>query len=159
MPSKKSLSVVLLGTGFVLMALGGVVAPMLKEERLANQRAAALADLSDIGRVVDAILKRRPALAKNDAAQPLHYLFSEGKVPSNNIYATGPGAPLRDWCLATGTPDLGPDPWGFAYLVGLRGENGATTHIAILSAGPNGQINTAPDAILPGGDDVLLILD
>jgi hypothetical protein len=159
MPSKKSLSLVLVGTGLVLVSLGGVVVPLLKQERIANQRAAALADMSDIGRVVDAILKRRPALGKNTESQPLHYLASDGIMPSNNVYATGPGGNLRDWCLAAGTPALGPDPWGYAYLVSLRGENGVLEHIAVLSAGPNGQVNTAPDAILPGGDDLLYVLD
>lgn len=159
MRSKKSLSLVLLGTGIVLVSLGGVVGPVLKEQQLATQRAAAMADMADIGRVVDAILKRRPALVQNAAHEPLHYLYSDGELPSNNVYATGPGGMLRDWFLAAGARPIAADPWGYAYLVNLRGEDGSSEHIAILSPGPNGQVNTDAQAILPGGDDVLYTLD
>ena len=159
MPSRKSLSLVLFGTGILLVSLGGVVGPILKEQQLAAQRAAAMADMADIGRVVDAVLKRRPALAENDVHEALHYLVSDGEMPSNNVYATGPGGLLRDWFLAAGARPIAADPWGYAYLVNLRGEDGSAEHIAILSPGPNGQVNTDPQAILPGGDDVLYVLD
>lgn len=159
MPSRKTLSSVLLGTGIVLVALGGVVGPVMKEQRNATQRAAAMADLADIGRVVDAVLKRSPSLTKDAQGELLYYLYSEGKQPSNNVLSSGPGASLKEWFRAAGAPEIGPDPWGYAYLVSLRGDGTPNEHLAVLSAGPNGQINTEPNAALPGGDDLLYVLD
>ncbi|MFO0980798.1 MAG: hypothetical protein U1E76_03445 [Planctomycetota bacterium] len=156
MPTRKSMSAVLLGIGVTLIALGGVVGPVMKEQRAATERAAAMADLADIGKVVDAVLKRKPALARDAQGEALSYVHTEGKLPSNNVYASGPGAPLLEWFRAANAPLIGADPWGHAYLVNLHSEGGS---LSVLSAGPNGQVNTEPNAILPGGDDLLYVLD
>ena len=60
------------------------------------------------------------------------------------------------------TDQLTPDPWGNRYLVNIKnGDPGAAAGkvIWVLSAGPNGKIETDPTALtdsgpVPGGDDV-----
>lgn len=57
---------------------------------------------------------------------------------------------------------LGPDPWGHSYLLAVGalragGLSGARPLAWILSAGPNGLLETAPDAVLLGGDDIGVI--
>lgn len=60
---------------------------------------------------------------------------------------------------------LGLDPWGKAYIVSVGAMEPGGQPVAprakgwILSAGPNGVIDTAPDAAALGGDDIGLIFD
>lgn len=55
---------------------------------------------------------------------------------------------------------LGLDPWGNAYVISVGAMEADGTVIAanakgwILSAGPNGTIETAPDDLVLGGDDI-----
>jgi len=59
---------------------------------------------------------------------------------------------------------FGFDPWGHAYIVSVGAMEPNGMPIAphargwILSAGPNGVLETAPDAPVPGGDDIGMIL-
>jgi len=60
---------------------------------------------------------------------------------------------------------LGPDPWGRAYIatVGAIGPGRRPLSPGaggwVLSAGPNGVLETAPDASVLGGDDIGVIFD
>lgn len=59
---------------------------------------------------------------------------------------------------------LGRDPWGHAYIMAVgalrsSGPRSPGARAWILSAGPNGRIETPADAISLGGDDVGLIFD
>ena len=51
-----------------------------------------------------------------------------------------------------------PDPWGNAYLANVDGLQAGTQRVKVLSAGPDGVIDTAPSAQEPRGDDVLIQL-
>lgn len=59
---------------------------------------------------------------------------------------------------------LGLDPWGRAYIVSVGAMEAGGQPVApgargwILSGGPNGVLETAPDAAVLGGDDVGIIL-
>lgn len=58
---------------------------------------------------------------------------------------------------------VGVDPWGHAYLASVGAMEGGGRPIVsgakgwILSAGPNGIVETAPDAAVLGGDDIGVI--
>ena len=51
-----------------------------------------------------------------------------------------------------------PDPWGNAYLANVDGLQAGTQRVKVLSAGPDGVIDTAPSAQKSRGDDVLIQL-
>ncbi|MDG2148279.1 MAG: hypothetical protein P8N09_02020 [Planctomycetota bacterium] len=51
-----------------------------------------------------------------------------------------------------------PDPWGNAYLANVDGLEAGTQRIKVLSAGPDGVIDTAPSAAGAHGDDILIQL-
>lgn len=55
---------------------------------------------------------------------------------------------------------IAPDPWGRRYAVNVRVTSSATLDLIVLSAGPNGTIETPfeRDGISPGGDDVLALV-
>lgn len=53
---------------------------------------------------------------------------------------------------------LMPDPWGNAYLANVDGLQAGTQRIKVLSAGPDGTIDTSPSDTEAQGDDVLIHL-
>jgi hypothetical protein len=53
---------------------------------------------------------------------------------------------------------LMPDPWGNAYLANVDGLQAGTQRIKVLSAGPDGSIDTSPSDTEARGDDVLIHL-
>jgi len=53
---------------------------------------------------------------------------------------------------------LGPDPWGRAYLVRLPSPGWTSPTVWILSAGPDGILDTLESAPRPRNDDVGLVL-
>jgi hypothetical protein len=75
-------------------------------------------------------------------------------------YATSGRFPWRGPYLAT----LSADPWGNRYLLNIKNANPADNPakvVWILSAGPNGKIETDPAALVdanpePGGDDIAI---
>jgi prepilin-type N-terminal cleavage/methylation domain-containing protein len=83
---------------------------------------------------------------------------ADGAVDANDYPGSG-----RRW-LGPYVSGLGPDPWGQAYVVSVGAMEAGGRPVAlaarpwILSAGPNGIIETAPDALTLGGDDVGLLL-
>jgi len=58
-------------------------------------------------------------------------------------------------------PSIPPDPWGNKYVVNIgKSDPGATKAVWVISAGPNGNLETAADAsatssISPSGDDII----
>lgn len=74
----------------------------------------------------------------------------------------------QDGRLGWGGPyvtDFGFDPWGHTYIVSVGAMEPNGRPIAprargwILSAGPNGVLETAPDASIVVGDDIGMVLD
>ena len=51
------------------------------------------------------------------------------------------------------------DPWGHAYLVNVEGWVNPREHALVLSAGPDGIVQSEADATHPAGDDLLLVID
>jgi len=72
--------------------------------------------------------------------------------------APGPGGGWRGPYIESG---VAADPWGHRYAVNAEWlERGSAVNVIVLSAGPNGVIETPfeSDDIEPGGDDVLALV-
>lgn len=52
---------------------------------------------------------------------------------------------------------VGADPWGTAYVVTFGGIRDWKTRVWVVSAGPNGRLETREPDAMPQGDDVALI--
>jgi hypothetical protein len=93
----------------------------------------------------DADLRRIATGLAGRALPDAAVLVGPGNVPQavDPRWTAGPALPL------SGMDDIGPDPWGNAYLV-TAAASGATW---VLSAGPDGIIQTPFAGEAPAGDD------
>ena len=115
---------------------------------------------------VRAMHARRLAAADGHARMMLAALSAPAVLPSRSSpdVLIGPGALPRftdpAWSRASTVPleplvpavRVEPDPWGNAYLVRIWRHDGHET-MAVLSAGPDGIVQTPFDARTPSGDD------
>ena len=67
---------------------------------------------------------------------------------------------VRGWHGPYLEAGIGPDPWGHRYAINVRALADGTSCTVVVSAGPNGQIETPFQglAIVPGGDDVVALI-
>ncbi len=100
-----------------------------------------------------------------------HYLIGNGNEPGVNTFASGPGALFSEF-LCDGTAnggdrwkgpyiqDIEPDAWGNAYLLNSHGYfTGSNEIVWVLSAGPNGKVDTDPTCLQLQGDDLGILMD
>ncbi len=151
--------------GAVLIASGALVVPIVTSEMSRGDRAAAQEDCRRIAVALELYAKEvEPAPRHPVGGKILHWMKGPGDTPGRNAFEDG-GANCRlDQLLGAGKRDdesplhvlgsIGPDPWGHAYLVNTHGFTDGTERIWVLSAGPNGIVDTKPTAVAIGGDDV-----
>lgn len=76
--------------------------------------------------------------------------------------STGDGAALlaRGWRGPYLGSGIGPDPWGHRYAINAGGWSRRGANVVVLSAGPNGLVETPfrRDGTTPGGDDVIAVI-
>jgi hypothetical protein len=95
--------------------------------------------------------------------QRVSWLYGPGLIPneapfeSEGSVAT-PMADVNTDKAARYIQILMPDPWGNAYLANVDGLQAGTQRIKVLSAGPDGTIETSPSETKARGDDVLIHL-
>ena len=144
----------------LFLALAGVVTPIATEQGDDWKRTRAQEDLEILARALDAYLKTQPESSLVDNhGESLMWLSGDGELPSSNTFDQGAGGDMTDY-LGRLSPDLPTvDPWGRSYLINLSGLHHDDDQLLVLSSGPNGQVNTRPHALLPGGDDLTLVLD
>ncbi len=94
--------------------------------------------------------------------QRVSWLYGPGDLPAAAPFADDEGATPLD---LLNNVDKGryiqilmPDPWGNAYLANIDGLQAGTQRIKVLSAGPDGTIDTTPSHTEAQGDDVLIHL-
>ncbi|MBI4563031.1 MAG: prepilin-type N-terminal cleavage/methylation domain-containing protein [Candidatus Rokubacteria bacterium] len=83
--------------------------------------------------------------------------------PGSKKYETDPAKSRFLW-RGPYIEKVGPDPWGNRYLVNIKNANPADNPAKVvwaLTAGPNGKIETDPEAltdsgVVPGGDDIAI---
>jgi hypothetical protein len=96
-------------------------------------------------------------------------LYGPGEIPPSSFGQGSEARPLEDVLLsdamggdAWGGPyvaGLRSDPWGHAYLVNAEGWVLPGQHAMIVSAGPDGIVQTTAKDTVAVEDDLLLILD
>lgn len=99
---------------------------------------------------------------ESQGMQRVSWVYGPGNLPQRT--------PFEDDGLATPLDRLNhieqgryiqilmPDPWGNAYLANVDGLQAGTQRIKVLSAGPDGTIDTTPSDTDAQGDDVLIHL-
>ena len=154
----------------IIVGLAGVVVPIVSQEVQDSRRAAAMDDLNRLATGLNQYIKDTLfyPTGKEGAAR-YDYLYTNGPLPSTGDFVHGKGIHVEAFL---NKPDFGgarwkgpylqgvtTDPWGHAYVVNVRGFFDAGERAMILSAGPNGVVETSPRASQPGGDDLMLLFD
>ncbi len=154
----------------IIVGLAGVVVPIVSQEVQDARKANAIADINRIATGLNQYIKDTlfyPTGKKG--ASTLHYLYTDGSKPANNAYASGEGKHINAVLVSNtygGARWKGPylqgvdaDPWGNAYIINVQGFFYPGERAMILSAGPDGVINTSLRASQPEGDDLMLLID
>ncbi|MBI1851834.1 MAG: type II secretion system protein GspG [Planctomycetes bacterium] len=96
----------------------------------------------------------------------LAWLHGAGTMPSPNAIDRGPGDSLDTFLVAGGVARCGDtwagpyirpvaaDPWGRAFVVNVRAYAHGDERPWVLSAGPDGVIETRANDVEPRGDDL-----
>jgi general secretion pathway protein G len=154
----------------IIVGLAGVVIPVVSQEMRDSKKANAVADINRMATALNQYIKDTLYFPTgNQGATSFHFLFTDGKVPKNNHFASGEGRHL-DRFLNTnefgGSRWKGPylhsvstDPWDHAYIINVQGFYNPAERAMILSAGPDGYISTSPRATSPENDDIMLLID
>ncbi len=155
----------------IVVASAGIVVPMFarRHHGTAEERVR-----SDLHRLAVAMQKyihdTRSFPTGHTGATNYHWLMTSGIHPTNNVFDSGPSMLVDRFLRENGMAgpewngpylfeDLGPDPWGRAYIVNVNGYFNSAERVIVLCAGPNGQVNTAATASTAGGDDIMVVLD
>jgi type II secretory pathway pseudopilin PulG len=87
--------------------------------------------------------------------------LTEHLVTNTVHYPATPGLAVwaRGWRGPYVASGVGPDPWGHRYAISL-GEADVKGPVLVLSAGPNGRVETAfsHGGVVRGGDDIIAIV-
>jgi prepilin-type N-terminal cleavage/methylation domain-containing protein len=156
-------------------ALAAIVVPIVADELVANEQARAFSDCQRIAAALTQYVRDTRQFPTGPCGdETVHFLAGEGNLPATNPFlhasccdapsVAGVGGRLADY-VTYGAQNggarwrgpylasLGTDPWGNAYLINVHGYFTAET-VWVLSAGPNGVIDTQPGATKVAGDDV-----
>ncbi len=160
---------VLPGLSFALATcvVAAIVGPTLGGDTESESRRRALADLNQIG------LSMRFALrdARTDVARCESWpdvLYGPGVTPNGRALVASRTRPISSLLVrddfGLGAAWKGPyldavpiDPWGRSYLVNLRAIRSGD-RLWVISAGPDGVVETNPRDVVLAGDDVGVIL-
>lgn len=155
----------------VLVALSGVLMPVVGEEVGQSRAVTALRDLQSIAEGLGRYSRDTLYLPTGvEGRTNVAWLYGPGTIPAGHAFGAGGEArPLDDALLTDAmggehwsgpyVSGLGPDPWGHAYLVNADGWLTRQEAPMVISAGPDGIVQTPPDAWEAAGDDLLLLLD
>ena len=159
---------------FVVMASTALVYPVVTSEIRRADRAKAEEQCRKIAEALEEYLSdRADEKVRNPveplSGKPLYWLRGPGTVPSNNPFRNGPAHGTISQVLRerdSSSPSWnGPyldsiesDPWGHAYLVNTRGLFDDREQVWVLSAGPDGIVDTSPSSRETRGDDIGRVL-
>jgi hypothetical protein len=158
--------------GSVLLALSGVLMPRIGEQVGESRQLQAQSDLQGIAEGLAAFSRDTLYLPTGVQGRTnVAWLYGPGRIPAGHAFGSGGEARSLDdallndamggshWAGPYVQGGLGPDPWGQSYLVNVDGWLTERESALVLSAGPDGIVQTAPDAARPAADDLALVLD
>lgn len=149
----------------IMISLAGIVAPVVGDEMQESRNERAQATVNSIVHALNRYFEDTnvPPSGRNGGLD-YHYLASGGKNPIGNPFSSGPKASLDDFFFrnTTGTSlwsgsylsHLDSDPWGNQYLVNVHGYFVSNERIWVISAGPDGRLETRAHDVTPRGDDI-----
>jgi len=156
----------------VLVALSGVLMPTIREEVGEGRVLQAQSDMQAIAEGLAAYARDTRFLPTGTEGRTnVAWLYGPGNIPAGNSFGTGGETRSLDDALMNASmggerwtgpyvaAGLRPDPWGNAYLVNVDGFVSPRERALIVSAGPDGRMDTAPDAQRASGDDLILAVD
>ncbi|MHC5212067.1 MAG: hypothetical protein ACYTG2_15215 [Planctomycetota bacterium] len=154
----------------ILVTLAGVVVPITADRADGMRTERAESDLSDIARGLQAYTRDTGMTPTGIADVSMTWLYGPGEIPRVHPFGSELEAgQLHDVLLLSTMggdawqgpyiTELEPDPWGGAYLVNVEGLVDRRESAMVLSAGPNGIVETAAGAVRPSGDDLIQMLD
>jgi len=153
----------------ILVSLAGVLIPMVGAEVAGSQRDQALADMQQVvSGLRDYSNSTLYLPTGTEGRTNVSWLYGPGELPSGNPFASGgEGHALEDVLLNDGmagprwdgpyfSGPLDADPWGHAYLLNVEGLVTGRESAMVLSAGPDGVVDTAAEDRQARGDDIIL---
>lgn len=154
----------------VILALAGVVTPIVGGSTAGGAEGTANSQMLHILDGLQAYSRDTLYLPTgNQGRTDVSWLYGPGVIPSGNPFAAGGEArPIEDALMVPAmggrnwsgpyVDELVPDPWGNAYLVNVDGLVDSREEAMVLSAGPDGVVQTEAYDLRPAGDDLLLLM-
>ncbi len=156
----------------ILVSLSGVLMPVVGSEVQQSRADTAHADMQLLGGALRAYTRDTQWLPSGRQGRTdIAWLYTPGELPSGASFGdVGAGHSIADFVLVDamgGTAWAGPylpsdtlhaDPWGNAYLVHVDGWLNGRDNPFIVSAGPDGLLETRANDRQAGGDDLVWLL-
>jgi hypothetical protein len=154
-----------------LVSLSGVVMPAVGEQVVQARTNQAYTEMIDIAEGLAHYSNDTRFLPTGVQGRTnVAWMYGPGEIPGGHQFGTGGEARSLDDALLNASlggeawsgpyaDELQSDPWGHAYLVNVEGWINQREHAIVVSAGPDGIVETAPDATSPAGDDLLYLMD
>jgi len=154
----------------ILVCLSGVLMPAISTKIAGAKVDAAILDMQRIASgLVAYSMQTLTFPTGKDGRTNVACLYGPGEIPPSSFAQGSETRPLKDVLLTDamgGKAWDGPyvsklvsDPWGRAYLVNAEGWVLPSQHAMVVSAGPDGIIQTTARDTSAVADDILLIVD
>lgn len=155
----------------IIAALAAILVPIVSSELADTEQVKALADCQRIAAAITQYIKDTRLFPTGPLGNnSVTMLFGGGSAPTGtNAFNTGTTAALTGYLL-NGTTNGGslwkgpymqavnPDPWGHYYVINVKGYY-STQYVWVLSAGPNGAVNTGLTDTTLQSDDIGIMID
>ncbi|MBI3847552.1 MAG: type II secretion system protein GspG [Planctomycetes bacterium] len=155
----------------IIAALAAILVPIVSSELADTEQTKALADCQRIAAAITQYIKDTRLFPTGPLGNnSVTMLYGGGNAPTGtNAFNTGTTAALSSYLLNGttngGTLWKGPymqsvnaDPWGHYYVVNVKGYY-STQYVWVLSAGPNGAVNTGLTDTTLQSDDIGIMID
>ncbi len=155
----------------IVVASAGIVVPIWARRHTDTAHERVLTDLQRLANGIQRYIHdTRSFPTGHTGATSCHWLMTDGIHPTNNVFDSGPSMHVDRFLVENGMAgaewngpyideEIGPDPWGRAYIVNVNGYFNSAERVIVLCAGPNGQVNTPVSATTAVGDDIMVVLD
>ncbi len=151
----------------IVVSLAGVTVPIIASVQAEARLESTVVGMQDIVDGIRGYSQDTLFLPTGNRGRTnVSWLYSEGALPQGIRFGgVVESRPLADVLLnrSMGGPgwegpygEVPSDPWGNAYLVNVAGLVDSRSGSWVLSAGPDGIIQTSQDSLKAGGDDLLL---